>query len=110
VRPIRRQTGLPPDDYLRRFRSRRASLLAKGDVLGYQGRLDTAWTLSLQRLRTDSPAAVLLQLAAFLGPEPIPLCLFTEHPEPLEEPLRTRPPIPTLRLHQLGMGREEFKE
>jgi hypothetical protein len=84
------QTGLAPAHYLHRFRSRRASLLAKGDVLGYQGRLDTTWTLSLERLRTDSPAAVqLLELAAFLAPEPIPLQLFSQHPELLAEPLRS---------------------
>jgi hypothetical protein len=59
-------------------------------VLGYQGRLDTTWTLSLERLRTDSPAAVqLLELAAFLAPEPIPLQLFGQHPELLAEPLRS---------------------
>jgi DNA-binding SARP family transcriptional activator len=84
------QTGLPPDEYLRRFRTRRASLLAKGEVLGYQGRVDTTWTLSLERLRSGTPAAVpLLELAAFLAPEPIPLWLFTAHPELLDEPLRT---------------------
>ena len=83
------QTGLPPAAYLGRFRTRRASLLAKGEVLGYQERLDTTWTLSLERLRTDSPAAVpLLELAAFLAPEPIPLSLFSAHPELLDEPLR----------------------
>jgi DNA-binding SARP family transcriptional activator len=83
------QTGLPPAAYLGRFRTRRASLLAKGDVLGYQERLDTTWTLSLERLRTDSPAAVpLLELTAFLAPEPIPLSLFSAHPELLDEPLR----------------------
>jgi hypothetical protein len=84
------QTALPAADYLHRFRTRRASLLTKGDVLGYQERLDTTWTLSLERLRTDSPAAVaLLELAAFLAPEPIPLSLFSSHPELLEEPLCT---------------------
>ena len=31
----------------------------------------------------------LLELAAFLAPEPIPLWLFTAHPELLDEPLRT---------------------
>jgi DNA-binding SARP family transcriptional activator len=83
------QTGLPPGEYLHRFRTRRASLLAKGEVLGYQGRVDTTWTLSLERLRSGTPAAVpLLELAAFLAPEPIPLRLFTAHPELLEEPLR----------------------
>ncbi|HEV3497401.1 MAG TPA: FxSxx-COOH system tetratricopeptide repeat protein, partial [Actinomycetes bacterium] len=83
------QTDLPAADYLRRFRARRAGLLARGDVVGYSGRLDTAWTLSLERLGHEDPAAVeLLQLAAFLAPEPIPLTLFGEHADQLVEPLR----------------------
>ncbi len=45
------QTDLPAVDYLRRFRARRATLLARGDVVGYSGRLDTTWALSLDRLR-----------------------------------------------------------
>ena len=36
------QTAVPPVDYLRRFRTRRATLLSRGDVVGYSGRLDTA--------------------------------------------------------------------
>ena len=84
------QTGLPPGDYLHRFRTHRVGLLAKGDVLGYQGRVDTTWTLSMDQLQTDSPAAVpLLQLAAFFAPEPIPLGLFIRHSDLLAEPLRT---------------------
>jgi DNA-binding SARP family transcriptional activator len=84
------QTALPPDNYLRRFQSRRAGLLARGDILGYHARIDTAWQLSLERLRVVSPAAVaLLELAAFLAPEPVPLCLFTDHADLLDEPLRT---------------------
>jgi tetratricopeptide (TPR) repeat protein len=84
------QTDLPPADYLRRFRTRRAGLLDRGDVVGYSGRLDTAWALSLERLRCEDPAAVqLLELAAFLASEPIPLRLFTEHAALLEEPLRS---------------------
>jgi class 3 adenylate cyclase len=83
------QTDLPPEDYLRRFRTRRATLLARGDVLGYHGRVDTAWALSLERLLEEDPAAVqLLEIAAFLAPEPIPLVLFREHPELLADPLR----------------------
>src|SRR4051812_19818318 len=63
------QTDLPPGDYLRRFHEHRATLLARGDVVGYHGRIDTAWGLSLERLRREDPAAVqLLQLAAFLAP------------------------------------------
>ena len=82
------QTALPAADYLHRFRAHRAGLLASGDVLGYEGRLDTAWAIALQRLQTDHPAAVdLLELAAYLAPEPIPLALFTDHTELLEDPL-----------------------
>jgi len=84
------QSGLPPSDYLRRLRSQRAELLAYGDVLDYQGRVDTTWEISLERLRAASPAAVaLLNVSAFMAPEPIPLSLFTEHPGLLDEPLRT---------------------
>ena len=83
------QTGLDPARYLRQFRSRRAALLARGNVLGYQGRVDTAWQLSLERLRAESPTAVaVLETAAFLGPEPIPVSLFVDHPESLDDPLR----------------------
>jgi DNA-binding SARP family transcriptional activator len=83
------QTALPAADYLSRFRVRQASLLARGDVVGYHGRIDTTWALSLERLRVHDPAGVqLLELAAFLAPEPIPLFLVGEHPELLGEPLR----------------------
>src|SRR3954452_21131506 len=83
------QTDLPPADYLRRFRAHRAGLLARGDVVGYAGRIDTAWALSLERLRGADPAAVqLLELAAFLAPEPIPLSRISQHADLLEEPLR----------------------
>jgi Tetratricopeptide repeat len=58
-------------------------------VLGYHGRVDTAWALSVERLRAEDPAAVqLLEIAAFLAPEPIPLSLLSGHPELLAEPLR----------------------
>ncbi len=84
------QTDLPPADYLRRFREHRAGLLARGDVLGYSGRIDTAWALSFERLRGEDPAAVqLLELAAFLAPDPIPLALFGDHANLLDEPLRS---------------------
>jgi hypothetical protein len=84
------QTELPAVDYLRRFRTRRATLLARGEVPCYHGRIDTAWALSLERLGCEDPAAVeLLELAAFLAPEPIPLSLVGEHAELLDEPLRS---------------------
>jgi DNA-binding SARP family transcriptional activator len=76
------ETAVQPQDYLRQFRTRRAHLLAQGDLLDYQGRVDTAWQLSLERLRSVSQAAVeLLRLSAFLAPEAIPLPLFADHPD-----------------------------
>ncbi len=81
-------TGTTTADYLTRFRSRRATMLARGEDLAYGGTIDTCWSLALERLRTTTPAAIqLLELAAYLGPEPIPLSWFT--PDHLDEPLRT---------------------
>jgi len=74
------QSGMDPADYLARFSTRRSAFLARGEVLGYQGRVDTAWNISFERLRTAAPAALsLLTHSAFLGPEPIPQDLFGTH-------------------------------
>jgi tetratricopeptide (TPR) repeat protein len=84
------ETGMPPADYLRLFRSRRQEMLAKGRVIGYQGRIDTTWTLSMERLRKEpegTPAVQLLELAAFLAPAPIPLDLIVDQAGLLTEPL-----------------------
>src|SRR4051794_38756084 len=85
------QTDLPAADYLRRFRTHRTTVLARGEVVGYHGRIDTTWALSLERLHEEDPAAVqLLELAAFLAPEPIPLTLLSNQVVGLlDEPLRT---------------------
>ncbi len=46
--------------------------------------------ISLERLNGENPAAVqLLAVCAYLAPEPIPLDLFTTHPDLLPEPLST---------------------
>ncbi len=76
-------TGVLPRAYLDRFRTRRMSMLSKGRDLAYGGTIDTAWTLALDRLGAQphaEPCIQLLTLAAFLGPDPIPLRLFTDHP------------------------------
>ena len=95
------QTGSTAADYLRRFRDQRAVLVARGEVLGYQGRVDTAWLLALDRLRVESPAAVqLLEFVAFLAPEPIPVSLFTDHCELLDQPLQD----PNAVIDAIGAG------
>jgi tetratricopeptide (TPR) repeat protein len=84
------QTQLPPADYLRLLRTHEATLLERGHAIGHTDTVRTLWTLSLQRLQADHPAAVqLLQLCAWLAPEPIPTNLFDNHPEHLPEPLAT---------------------
>ncbi|WP_322769851.1 FxSxx-COOH system tetratricopeptide repeat protein, partial [Frankia sp. Cr1] len=81
-------TGLSPADYLARFRTRREQMLTKGTDLAHGGRIDTVWSLALDRLQQQAPAAVtLLDLCAHLGPEPIPLALFADHPDLLDPPL-----------------------
>ena len=82
-------TGMAAGDYLRLLTTRGEALLAEGHVPGYEHTLATVWDLSQASLHTASPAgAQLLRLCAFLGPEPIPLALFTNHPDLLREPLR----------------------
>jgi len=84
------ETRMPPAEYLRLFRSRRREMLAKGQVIGYEGRIDTAWTLSMERLREEPegvPAVQLQELAAFLAPAPIPLDLIADQASLLTEPL-----------------------
>ncbi len=81
------RTRLPAVDYLDRFRRRRQTFLGKGDDPLYAGRVDTCWSISIERLRTESPAAVqLLELCALLAPEPIPTGLFGRH-DLLDPPL-----------------------
>jgi hypothetical protein len=80
------QTGMDPEEYLGQFIHRRAALLARGDVVDYQGRVDTAWELSLEKLQTINPRSLaLLQISAFLAPEPIPLTLFARNDGPTGE-------------------------
>ena len=101
------QTGLSALDYLRRFRNRRADLLSHGDVLGYQGRVDTTWAMSLERLRATNPTTVaILEVSAFLAPEPIPLTLFSDHPDLLGEPLRAISADPDIFSDALGAAVE----
>ncbi|HEU0089903.1 MAG TPA: tetratricopeptide repeat protein [Pseudonocardiaceae bacterium] len=81
-------TGLSPDDYLSLLKDRAEELLAKKPPPTYQVPLAASYQIAFDRLAFDSPAALdLLTLAAHLGPEPIPLTLFTAHPNQLPAPL-----------------------
>ena len=70
-------SDVPPAAYLRRFRQRRARMLSKGTDLVYGGSLETAWSVTLEKLQRQAPEAVaLLELVAFCAPEPVPLSVF----------------------------------
>lgn len=81
------ETDIDPLEYLDQFSRRRTAFLARGDVLGYEGRLDTAWDLSLQRLATSCPQALsLLEHSAFMASEPIPVEIFAARADLLADP------------------------
>jgi tetratricopeptide (TPR) repeat protein len=82
------QSGMDLDGYLRLFRRRHEDVLARGDVVGYQGTVDTVWELGFARVEDVSPAgADLLRLCAFLAPDDIPVDLLLEHRDVLPEAL-----------------------
>ncbi len=89
------QTGLGLPEYLALVRDRTRELFGLGtsDVVAVdrqeadRRRVATVWSVSLDRVRAEAPAAeALMALCAFLGPE-IPRALPATHPELLPEPL-----------------------
>ncbi|MFN2495432.1 MAG: FxSxx-COOH system tetratricopeptide repeat protein [Pseudonocardiaceae bacterium] len=96
-------TGLPPDAYLSLFKDRAAQLLAQQPPSTYPISLAAGYQIAFDRLAADAPAALdLLTLAAYLGTEPIPLTLFTTHPDQLTPALATaaRDPLAFTELTQ----------
>ena len=79
----RAQTGMPIDEYLQLLDQNVADLLgdqadSQLSVSGRHRSVVAAWSVPLNRLRIEHPAALqLLQLCAFFSAEPIPRRLFT---------------------------------
>ncbi|MEU0557419.1 FxSxx-COOH system tetratricopeptide repeat protein [Dactylosporangium sp. NPDC006015] len=82
-------TGLTVSDYLDLLDKQTVEILSDGTPVGYPVPLAAVVRTAMQRLtEKDSAAAQLLQLCAFLGPEPIPTDLFTDAPPAtLRQPL-----------------------
>ncbi|MFD1145508.1 FxSxx-COOH system tetratricopeptide repeat protein, partial [Saccharothrix hoggarensis] len=81
-------TDLPVAAYLDLLRTRTAEMFGRGRVAGREETLATLWDLSLTALDGQDRAAVqLLDLLAWMAPEPVPLDLFTAHPQALPAPL-----------------------
>jgi len=80
-------TDIAPQAYLNDLTARTATILAHG--IDDPGRsLTASWSVSFDRLAVDDPAAMAsLTVVAWLAPEPVPLTLFTEHPDLLPPPL-----------------------
>jgi Tetratricopeptide repeat/CobQ/CobB/MinD/ParA nucleotide binding domain/NB-ARC domain len=66
------ETATPIDDYLDQLADQTADVLALNQPVGYPQPVAATWNISIARLKERSPASVrLLQLCAFLAPEPI---------------------------------------
>ncbi|WP_052685632.1 FxSxx-COOH system tetratricopeptide repeat protein [Lentzea aerocolonigenes] len=76
---------LTPEKYLTLLEVRAAELLQHGQLP-----VAASWSVAFDALATKDPAGLqLLTLLAWLAPEPVPLTLFTDHPQLLPEPLAT---------------------
>jgi tetratricopeptide (TPR) repeat protein len=107
-------TALGVEGYLTLLAERSRDLLAQRSSATYPVSLAAGVQITLDRLTVQSPVAlVLLMLAAYLGPEPIPLTLFTAHRAQLPEPLAIAAGDPlaftalTRLLRQYGLARVE---
>jgi hypothetical protein len=82
------QAQVPAGEYLELLRARAAEMHARGRAGDRPDTIATLWDISLRKIRGRHLAAVqLLDIAAYLAPRPIPLDLFTAHPDRLPEPL-----------------------
>jgi tetratricopeptide (TPR) repeat protein len=82
------QTTTPPGEYLDLLTTRAQELFALGRPATSEQTVATVWSVSLQRVNAQAPAAQeLLCLCAFLAPDDIPRALLHEHLDVLPEPL-----------------------
>jgi hypothetical protein len=73
----RAETGMSTDEYLRLFEDKRTELLATRAPVDYNLSVEAAWNVSLDRIRDFNPGALeLLEICAFLSPEPISRTIF----------------------------------
>jgi hypothetical protein len=81
------RSQIPADEYLDLLKENAEDLLRRGRARN-EVTVATVWKLSFDRIASEHPAAAqLLTLCSYLAPEPVPLDLFTAHPDLLPEPL-----------------------
>ena len=82
------ETQVSLEEYLQLVQERAVELFGLHQPSGAERRVATVWSLSLERVREDAPAAEeLLHLCAFLAPDNIPRALPREHAALLPEEL-----------------------
>jgi tetratricopeptide (TPR) repeat protein len=113
------ETATTPSEYLALLDTRARELLALGRPATTEQTIATTWTVSLRRLREQTPAAEdLLMLMAFLAADDIPRALLTQLPmrrwrerrspssrrlaATLEDPLAYQQVVGALRRYSLG--------
>jgi hypothetical protein len=75
------QTSTSITDYLTLLHERTGELLGVGELTDYRHTVATTWTVSLEQVRAEAPAAEdLLTLCAFLAPDDLPRALFLALP------------------------------
>jgi Tetratricopeptide repeat len=104
-------TGLAVDKYLRLLAERARDVLDHDPGGTYPRSVAASWAVAFDRLAADDPTALdLLTVVAWCGPEPVPLSLLTDHPDPLPDRLRPIATDPlvlarcTTILHRRGMA------
>jgi tetratricopeptide (TPR) repeat protein len=82
------ETQVSLDEYLQLVQERAVELFGLDQPAAAERRVATVWSLSLERVQEEAPAAeALLQLCAFLAPDDIPRSLPREHAVLLAEEL-----------------------
>ena len=82
------RTQMPATEYLELLQNRPVEMYERGRAGDRPDTIATLWDISLKRISSENPAAVqLLDICAYLDPRPVPLDLFTAHPDQLPEPL-----------------------
>ena len=90
ARAYLRETERSAPEYLDELQARSDELLAQGTPLRYAATVATTWSVSLERVRKQAPAAeLLLRLFAFLGPDDIPRTLIPDHTSELPKRLQS---------------------
>jgi tetratricopeptide (TPR) repeat protein len=100
------ETAIPVGQYVRLFGQRAKELFALGRPSNSQDTIATIWTLSLERIRTASPAAEdLLTVCAFLAADDIPRDLLPDHAGVLPESLAAMAADPLVWQQTIGVLR-----